>query len=60
MRNRKGEDCPWPPNSPAEHDLGVLQSALNCASAHGCRECVPCSERALELFRQTARRRSAG
>lgn len=56
MRNRKGDDCPWQPNFPAEQDLGSLQAALKCASGQGCGDCVSCSERALELFLRTARR----
>lgn len=60
MANRKGEDCPWHLGGPANHDLGQLQAALNCASRHGCLDCVSCSERALELFLQTARRQHLG
>lgn len=58
MQNRKGEECPWHSDAPADQDLGRLQAMLNCASVQGCLDCVPCSERALELFRETARRRA--
>ncbi|MGE5475601.1 MAG: hypothetical protein ACM3Q1_03030 [Bacteroidales bacterium] len=54
MRSRRGESCPWHFQSQPESDLRTLQSILNCASHQSCDDCVPCSERALDLFRQAA------
>lgn len=36
--------------------MDSLQAILNCASVQGCRDCVACSERALEMFLKAARR----
>jgi hypothetical protein len=53
MLNRFGEECRWQ-DSDSHQSLESLQAILNCASLHGCRECVPCSEKALEMFRKAA------
>lgn len=55
MRNRFGEDCLWDQDPQAASRLESLQTILNCASMQGCGKCVPCSERALELFLKAAR-----
>lgn len=55
MRNRPGKHCPWTREPRAENSLESLQAILNCASGQGCGFCVPCSERALELFLKAAR-----
>lgn len=55
MRDHSGDKCQWDFNPQAESDLKSLQTILNCASIQGCGECVPCSERALDLFRKAAR-----
>lgn len=59
MHNRLGEECGWEGNPQADSDLDTLQSVLNCASLQGCDQCVPCSERALGLFRRAARVRAS-
>lgn len=59
MHNRLGEECGWDRNPQAESDLDTLQTILNCATVQGCGQCVPCSERALDLFRQAARSRAS-
>lgn len=58
MDSRLGEECGWERNPQAESDLDTLQSILNCATIQGCGQCVPCSERALDLFRKVARSRA--
>lgn len=59
MRNRFGEKCQWHFNPQADSNLDSLQTILNCASIQGCSDCVPCSERALELLLRKARGRAA-
>ena len=54
MLNRFGNECRWQVDPKSDENLDSLQVILNCASLHGCRECVPCSERALEMFRKAA------
>ncbi|MGE5516249.1 MAG: hypothetical protein ACM31D_10560 [Bacteroidota bacterium] len=59
MHKRQDADCPWHASQEVEADLSALHNVLNCASLQGCSDCVPCSEQALDLFRQAARRSRA-
>lgn len=56
MRYRDASFCPMQTDAEAVSELETLQAALNCASIQGCDQCVPCSERALDLFRKVARK----
>ncbi|HLO76912.1 MAG TPA: hypothetical protein VK196_10710 [Magnetospirillum sp.] len=53
-----GEECLWKFDPQADSKLDSLQGILRCASLQGCDQCVPCSERALDLFLRQARIRA--
>jgi hypothetical protein len=55
VAKHKADNCRWLTDAQAEASLASLQAILNCASRQGCRECVPCSERALSLLLEAAR-----
>ena len=49
MAYQRKDPCGWESKSRAP-DIEELHEVLKCASAQGCRHCVGCSEKALEIL----------
>ncbi len=59
MRERKDADCPRDTLGPWADSLNGLHQILNCAAVHSCRECVGCSEAAMDRLLGLIRCRAA-